>query len=78
MGSAFYKLCTRYSVTLTPTPPTAIRRWQTFTFLGGTVVVKSSVVPQRSCKVAGQSRLDWINVLLLCMQDGSVATGDMN
>ena len=24
------------------------------------------------------SRLDWIYVLLLCMQDGTVATGDMN
>ena len=36
------------------------------------------MVPQRPCKVAGWSRLDWIYVLLLCMQDGTVATGDMS
>ena len=45
-GSAFYQLCPRYSGTLTPTAPTAIRLLEIFTFLGGTVVVKSSVVPQ--------------------------------
>ena len=53
MGSAFYQMYTRYSGTLTPRAPTAIRLWETFTFLGGTVVVKTSVVPQRPCKVAG-------------------------
>ena len=34
MGSAFHQLCPRYSGTLTPTAPTAIRLWDTFTFLG--------------------------------------------
>ena len=33
MGSAFHQLCPRYSGTLTPTAPTAIRLWETFTFL---------------------------------------------
>ena len=32
MGSAFQQLCPRYSGTLTPTAPTAIRLWDTFTF----------------------------------------------
>ena len=32
-GSAFHQLCPRYSGTLTPTAPTAIRLWETFTFL---------------------------------------------
>ena len=33
MGSGFHQLCPRYSGTLTPTAPTAIRLWETFTFL---------------------------------------------
>ena len=32
MGSAFHQLCPRYSGNLTPTAPTAIRLWETFTF----------------------------------------------
>ena len=32
MGSAFHQLCPRYSGTLIPTAPTAIRLWDTFTF----------------------------------------------
>ena len=32
MGSAFHQLCPRYSGTLTPTAPTVIRLWETFTF----------------------------------------------
>ena len=32
MGSAFHQLCPRYSGTLTPTAPTAIKLWDTFTF----------------------------------------------
>ena len=32
MGSAFHQLCPRYSGTLTPTAPTAIRLWDIFTF----------------------------------------------
>ena len=31
-GLAFHQLCPRYSGTLTPTAPTAIRLWDTFTF----------------------------------------------
>ena len=50
MGYAFYQLCPRYSGTLTPTAPMAIRLWETFTFLGGTVVVKSSGCPNDSAK----------------------------
>ena len=33
MGSAFHQLCPRYSGTLTPTAPMAIRLWETFTYL---------------------------------------------
>ena len=33
MGSAFPQLCPKYSGTLTPTAPTAIRLWETLTFL---------------------------------------------
>ena len=32
MDSAFHQLCPRYSETLTPTAPTAIRLWETFAF----------------------------------------------
>ena len=32
MGSAFHQLCPRYRGTLTPTAPTAIMLWDTFTF----------------------------------------------
>ena len=32
MGSAFHQLCPRYSGTLIPTAPTAIRLWETSTF----------------------------------------------
>ena len=32
MDSAFHQLCPRYSGTLNPTAPTAIRLWNTFTF----------------------------------------------
>ena len=35
MGFAFHQLCPRYSGTLTPTAPTAIRLWDTFTFTLG-------------------------------------------
>ena len=34
MGSAFHQLCPRYSGTLTPAAPTAIKLWDTFTFYG--------------------------------------------
>ena len=38
MGSAFHQLCPRYSGTLTPTAPTAIRLWDTFTFYRDTIL----------------------------------------
>ena len=42
MGSAFHQLCPRYSGTLTPTAPTAIRLWDTVTFyLFGTGLMKT-------------------------------------
>ena len=53
MGSAFDQLFPIYSGTLTPTAPMAIRLWETLTFLGETIVVKSSVLLQRPSKVAG-------------------------
>ena len=40
MGSAFHQLCPRYSGTLTPTAPTAIRLWDACTFTLSTVFVK--------------------------------------
>ena len=43
MGSAFHQLCPRYSGTLTPTAPTAIRLWDTFTFLSN-YVANTSIV----------------------------------
>ena len=33
MGSAFHQLCPRYSGTLTPTAPMAVRLLETFSFL---------------------------------------------
>ena len=43
MGPAFHQLCPRYSGTLTPTAPTAIRLWETVTFtffnVGGVTVL---------------------------------------
>ena len=45
MGSAFHQLCPRYNGTLTPTAPTAIRLWDTFTFTfysqGSKVILKA-------------------------------------
>ena len=40
MASAFHQLCPRYSGTLIPTAPTAIRLWETLTFLGGKKCLK--------------------------------------
>ena len=45
MGSAFHQLCPRYSGTLTPTAPTAIRLWDTFTFF-----YSPETTGQRLCK----------------------------
>ena len=41
MGSPFHQLCPRYSGTLTPTAPTAIRLWDTFIFTFYSVKVKN-------------------------------------
>ena len=40
MGSAFHQLCPRYSGTLTPTAPTAIRLWDTFTFFNVLIIMQ--------------------------------------
>ena len=45
MGSAFHQMCPRYSGTLTPTAPTAIRLWETYTFTF-TCIVSASVSPK--------------------------------
>ena len=44
MGSAFHQLCPRYNGTLTPTAPTAIQLWDTFTFTFYCILVDSSTV----------------------------------
>ena len=49
MGSAFYQLCPRYSGTLTPTAPTAIRLWETFTFLFHVFVGNSKIYHPMGC-----------------------------
>ena len=40
MGSTFHHLCPRYSRTLTPTAPMAIRLWETFAFIFFTTETK--------------------------------------
>ena len=45
MGSAFHQLCPRYSGTLTPTAPTAIRLWDTFTFYSLLIMYSNIVTP---------------------------------
>ena len=61
MGSAFHQLCPRYSGTLTPTAPTAIRLWETFTFtflphyqllLGKNLLLGRNFFQGTSCKEA--------------------------
>ena len=57
MGSAFHQLCPRYSGTLTPTAPTAIRLWETFTFFSAEktkLMTNSANGIQREIKVKGQ------------------------
>ena len=44
MGSAFHQLCPRYSGSLTPTAPTAIRLWETFTFLQWELITGNATV----------------------------------
>ena len=43
MSSAFHQLCPRYSGTLTPTAPTAIRLWDTFTLWSH--ITKMAIMP---------------------------------
>ena len=43
MGSAFHQLCPRYSGTLTPTAPTAIRLWETFTLTITVIILRVSI-----------------------------------
>ena len=50
MGSAFHQLCPRYSGTLTPTAPTAIRLWDTFTFTFFTIRSYSQLMTNLSTR----------------------------
>ena len=50
MGSAFHQLCPRYSGTLTPTAPTAIKLWDTFTFLPFNLKISSSIIKGKAYK----------------------------
>ena len=56
MGSAFHQLCPRYSGTLT-TAPTAIRLWDTFTFLhrkrGGAGMGWQGHLPESGTSLSG-------------------------
>ena len=45
MGSAFHQLCPRYSGTLTPTAPKAIKLWETFTITFCMFSFRSSIRP---------------------------------
>ena len=47
MDSVFHLLCPRYSGPLTPTAPTAVRLWESFTFLSHRSVFNP---PHRTCK----------------------------
>ena len=52
MKEAFHQLCPRYSGTLTPTAPVAIRLWETFTFtfyFESQVLIKCAVVKNSLC-----------------------------
>ena len=51
MGSAFHQLCPRYSGTLTPTAPTAIRLWDTFTFTFFYSSLKRSTLPATAVRI---------------------------
>ena len=54
MGSAFHQLCPRYSGTLTPTAPTAIRLWETFTFYPDANSIDPVQTPQYAVSDLGQ------------------------
>ena len=64
MGSAFHQLCPRYSGTLTPTAPTAIRLWDTFTFTF--FVVSDLDTDERQCFGRDiDTVLFWLNLTIL-------------
>ena len=48
MGSAFHQLCPRYSGTLIPTAPTAIRLWETFSKYCICLDVRRSLFPSKT------------------------------
>ena len=56
MGSAFHQLCPRYSGTLTPTAPTAIKLWDTFTF---TFLVKHICTSFLLTKLERQNKMEY-------------------
>ena len=49
MGSAFHQLCPRYSGTLTPTAPTAIKLWDTFTVFFSLAAVLVEGIDELTC-----------------------------
>ena len=51
MGSAFHQLCPRYSGTLTPTAPTAIKLWDTFTLFTHSVHIKMMDIIKNSAVI---------------------------
>ena len=57
MGSAFHQLCPKYSGTLTPIAPTAIRLWETFPFLLS-LLTRHLVIGQRQ-KIPNFSAFHW-------------------
>ena len=74
MGFAFHQLCPRYSGTLTPTAPTAIRLWETFTFFNyiyGKIIINSAymhlvnLLPKRF-RLAASAELQSIKMKTLC------------
>ena len=84
MGSAFHQLCPRYSGTLTPTAPTAIRLWETFTFEHQLFVCKlyaldciriKRIVPVFAICV-NQLKLQSVVQLFIQMENRDVTKGD--
>ena len=77
MGSVFHQLCPRYSGTLTPTAPTAIRLWDTFTFtLTNDVVCFEQLGPEQYfCIVIMPLAENWFAARLLSFNTLSILKG---
>ena len=71
MGTALHQLCPRYSGTLTPTAPTTISLWETFTFflnVGSFLRASSSQgsLLQEIIKVTSYSNKWWETLIRSC------------